>query len=132
MRTYTVEDEERFNQVLRDIQASVPAAWRRNAVVDMPFTPTIKMVMEKALESDTIDPEKKRQIKNLLDSGQVSKMVSQEDPKYTRQIEQFVNREISKAIKAGRLPPKSHAKYLPSLIKMRENEEKARKEGLDS
>jgi hypothetical protein len=123
-KVYTEADEERFNKILREIQARVPAEWKRRAVVEQPFTPTMKMVFEKALESPTIDEEKKRQIKNILDSGQLSKMVSREDPKITKQIDNFVNREINKAVKEGRLPPKSHSKYLPSMIRIKENEEK--------
>lgn len=132
MKTYTEADEERFNKVLRGIQSRVPAQWKQMAVTEAPFTPTMKMVFEKALESETIDEEKKRQIRNILESGQLSRTVPSENTKITKLIDNFVNREINKAIKVGLLPPKSHAKYLPSMLKIKENEEKANKEGLSN
>ncbi len=127
MKTYTEQDEERFNKVLREIQGRVPAAWKRLAVTEQPLTPTIKMVMEKALESDKIDEDKKRQIKNILDSGQVSRTEPQENPKYTKQIDNFVSREIAKAIKAGLLPEKRNMKYLPSFLRVKKDDEKKAK-----
>ena len=118
MRTYTEEDEKRFNEVLREIQRSVPAEWRKTVVTERKLTPAVEFVFQKALEDDSISPEKKAQIKNILDSGMVSTSAPQEDPKFSKQIDEYVTREINKAVKAGRLPPKSHIKYLPSMLKI--------------
>jgi hypothetical protein len=120
---YTEADEERFTKVLREIQNSIPPLLRRNASSSQKLTPTIEMVMNKALESETISEEKKTQIRHLLESGQFSKTSVQENPQVTKQIDNYVSREINKAIRAGRLPPKGHTKYLPSVLKMK-NEEK--------
>ncbi len=121
---YTEKDEERFNKVLREIQASVPSSLRKAALIEAPFTPTMKMVFEKALESPTVSEEKKAQIRNLLDGGDFSRTSLKEDPKITKQIDQIVQRGINKAIKEGRLPPRGHIKYLPSIIKINEIHEK--------
>jgi hypothetical protein len=127
MRTYTEEDEKRYGDVLREIQTSVPIEWRKKVVIKKDLTPTVKMVFEKALESETITDEKKSQIRNVLESGELSREVYAEDPVMAKKIDNFVNRRINKAIKDGKLPPKSHVKYLPSVIRANRdpNEKKA-------
>lgn len=117
---YTEEDEKRFNKVLREIQSRIPPMLLKNAIEEKALSPTIELVLNKALESETIDDEKKTHIRNALLSGEFSRKGYAENPKYTKMIDNFVNREINKAQKEGRLPPKSHVKYLPSVIKRNE------------
>lgn len=117
---YTEEDEKRFNQVLREIQGRIPPSLLKGAISEKEMTPTIKFVMEKALESEVITPEKKEAIKALLEAGEFSKMKLGENNKITKKIDEFVNRETNKAIKAGLLPPRGHVQYLPSMLKIKE------------
>lgn len=117
-KVYTEADEARINAVLKEIQASIPEAWKKTVVVSQKISPTVEKVMLEALKSDTIDGEKKKQIQHVLDSGMISKEVPMENKKVSVQIENFVNRQINKAIKEGRLPPKSHIQYLPSMLKI--------------
>lgn len=123
---YTEEDENRFNAVLREIQSRIPHDLLKAAIVEKKVTPTIELIMEKALESDIIAPEKKEAIRRLLASGEFSKAAPSEVPKVTKMIDNFVSREINKAIKAGKLPPRSHVKYLPSMLKIQKEKDEAK------
>lgn len=114
---YTKEDEEKFNRVLKGIQASIPPTLIKANLMQKKKTPEVEFVLRKALDED-IAPEKKEQIRHILDTGQFSQMVHKDDPKITKLIDQFVMREIKKAIKAGLLPPFHHIKYLPSMQKI--------------
>ena len=52
-----IHSAEHISKVLRDIQSRIPPLLIKNAVNEMPLTPTISMVMEKALESDEVSEE---------------------------------------------------------------------------
>ena len=121
MRTYTEADEARYNEVLKNIQRSVPESLRNMVVTKEKLTPNVEMVMRKALEADFISDEKKASIQALLDAGDYSRSKFGQNQKIAKLIDKHVSREINKAIKAGLLPPKSHIKYLPSVIKANEN-----------
>lgn len=118
MKTYTEEQEAKFVEVLREIQREIHHDLLKAAVISKKATPTVEKVLREAVKSKTIDPEKRQQIQNLLDTGDYSREKPQEVAKYTKLIDQFVNRKIREAIKAGRLPPKSHIKFLPSIMKI--------------
>ena len=120
---YTEEQEKKYQKVLQEIQASIPAGLLKYALSEKKLTPTIEFVLKKALESDQISEEKKALLRAQLESGEFSRMTPAENPKYTKQIDNYVNREINKAIKSGRLPPKHHVNYFPSLMKMRDGQQ---------
>ena len=103
---------EHIAKVLSDIQKKVPETWRKNVVEEIDMTPTIMMVMNKALESDGVSDEKKREIQALKDKGEFSKKVLRENPVFAKKIDQFVARHINLEIKRGNLPPKSKIKNL--------------------
>lgn len=90
-----------------DIQSRIPKTLLKNAVKEKKLTPTIEFVMDKALESPTISEEKKAKIRNLKASGEFTKMKYEDNYKVQELINNFVNREINKAIEDGRLPPRS-------------------------
>jgi YHS domain-containing protein len=70
----------------------------------------MKMVFEKALEDPNISEEKKQQVRNLLESGQLDKEVTTEDRKIAKMLDDYVIREMKKSVKAGRLPNKKQLK----------------------
>ena len=107
-------------EVLKGIQARIPKELLRSALEEKKLTPNVEMVMNEAVRSESIDPEKRQKIQNMIDTGMFSKSVTQET-KNAKKVDEFVLREINKAIKEGKLPPKSKMKYLPSLMKI-ENE----------
>jgi len=119
---YTDKTEKRVFEELKKIQSKIPKHLLEAAVTVQKATPTIKMVFEKALESDTISEEKKQEIRDQLATGKYDREIVVENAKYTKMIDNFVSREINKAIKEGRLPPRSHIKNFPSMKKFYENE----------
>lgn len=107
--------EEQISKVLSDIQAGIPRLLLKNAFTEVKVTPTVEFVVRKALESDKISQEKKDKLKVLLDSGEFTKTKMVENPKILKMIDNYVGRQINKAIKEGRLPQRSEIKNLPSI-----------------
>ncbi len=117
VKTYTPEQEAGFVETLKQIQRSIPQAMIDAAVTQKKLTPTIEKVMNEALVTESISEEKKTEIRHLMDVGTFSKEAVLENEKAVKMIDNFVNRAINKAIKEGRLPPRSHVIMLPSVIK---------------
>lgn len=115
---YTEEQEQGFVTVLRGIQKSIPKHLLESALEVKKSTPEVEMVMLEAVKTESIPLEKRQRIQNLIDLGTFSKTKVKENNKYTKMIDEYVTREIKKAQKAGKLPPKSKMKYLPSLMKI--------------
>ena len=76
------------------------------------------MVVDKALESPTFPEEKKVKLRALKESGEFDKKTTANNPKVQKQIDNFVSREINKAIKQGRLPPKNQIKDVDFIKNM--------------
>lgn len=110
--------EERINEELKKIQASIPKNLLKAVFSERMKTPEMKMVLEEALKSDKIDEAKKAKIKNLLDTGEFNKTEIVENKRVAKMIDDHVNRKINEAVKAGRLPPKSAIKNLPFIKKL--------------
>lgn len=104
--------------VLKDIQSRIPKNLLKNAVKEKKLTPTIDFVMKKALEMPNISDEKKEKIRTVMASGDFSKMKYVDDPKIQKMINNFVDREINKAIKDGRLPPRTEIKDIDFIKDM--------------
>lgn len=100
------KEQERISRVLAEIQSRVPEEWKKNVYQEVYASPTVKMVMEKAMEDPAVRPELREKIKHLYDAGEFSKKRIREVKKYTTLIDRFVIREINKAIREGRLPQK--------------------------
>lgn len=103
---------EQIHKVLGDIQKRVPADMRRRVVEEVDATPTIRMVMEKVVDMESIDPEKREAIKGLLEAGEFSKKIVRENPKYAKMVDEFVSREINKEIRKGNLPGRKELKRI--------------------
>lgn len=121
MKTYTKEQEARFVETLKEIQRSIPPQMIKAATEEQALSPTVEKVMLEAVGTESIDVEKRQKIQNLIDAGTFNKRAIKEVPKAVKAIDNFVNRAINKAIKDGRLPPRSHVKFLPSIKKLNEN-----------
>ena len=94
------------SKLLKEIQARVPKLWRDNVVTEQKKTPTMEMVVKKAMKDKKIPKEKRDKLKVLYDNGDFSKTILVENKKYAKMIDQFVMREIKKEIKKGNLPKK--------------------------
>jgi hypothetical protein len=116
---YTEEQEQKFVDVLKGIQAGIPKSLLANTLEVKKRYPDVEKVMLEAVQTESIPLEKRQQIQNMIDTGMFSKTSVQENTKISRMVDDYVTREIKKAQKAGKLPPKSKMKYLPSLMKIR-------------
>lgn len=106
---------------LKRIQANAPKLLVSRVVLSELATPTIKKIALEALNSDTISPEKKNHIQTLLDNGHFDKKIYTEDPKIAEQLNNYMKREINKAVREGRLPTKKQMKELEPLWQEQKN-----------
>ena len=90
----------------------------KNAVYEVLLTPTMAMVMDKALEDPKIAEDKKKQIRIAKENGEFSKKHIVNNPQVQKQINNFVSREINKAIKQGRLPPQNKVQDVDFIKEM--------------
>jgi len=119
--------QEQISKVLSDISSRIPKNLLKNAFREEKLTPTVEFVFKKSLEDPKISEEKKSKIKSILDSGDVSKMKILENHRVTKMIDQFWGREINKAIKQGRLPPRSKIMELPDFKHFMKGNEQVQK-----
>jgi hypothetical protein len=103
---------ESISNVLKEIQASVPKMLKDATIREVPKTPTMEFVFQKAMEDPNITLEKKEQIRKLLASGMFSKKTLIENPKVAKMRDEYITRQIKKAVKEGRLPNKKQLKEL--------------------
>jgi len=97
---------EQIHKELKEIQDRIPKNLLKNVIVQTELTPIMKMVVDKAIEDQTFPEKKKKELIILRDSGEFNKVVTKENTKVIEMINNFVNREIKKKIKAGLLPAK--------------------------
>lgn len=110
-----------ISKELKRIQDSVPEIYRVGLITEKDKTPTMKFVADKLLESDTVAQETKDAVQSLKDNGYFNKKKLYEDPKIAKQRDLWVQREIQKSVKAGRLPTKKQLKEL-KLAELNEKE----------
>lgn len=109
--------EEYIFKTLQSIQSSVPKQLKDAVIEKTAITPTMDMIVDKALEDDSISQEKKDELSKLKEAGYFSKEKFTENHQVRVQIDNYVNREIKKAIKEGRLPNKKQLKELQKIWK---------------
>lgn len=98
--------------------ARVPKSYKEGLLRTQKLTPTVEMVMKEAATMEAIPQEKRDQIQRLLDAGEFSKLTVTENQKRTKLIDMFVDREIKKSVKAGRLPTKKQLALIPGTKEM--------------
>lgn len=103
---------ETISKELRRIQESIPDIFRVGLITEKDKTPTMKFVAEKALESNEVSQETKDKIQQLKDNGYFDKKKLYENPKIAKQRDLWVQREIARSVKEGRLPSKKQLKAL--------------------
>lgn len=109
--------EESISTTLKEIYARVPKEWRENAVITTSLTPTMEKIVNDALTDRGFPKEKKEALQALKDNGYFSKQKYTENTSVIKKIDSFVNRQINKAIKEGRLPNKAKLAELKELWK---------------
>lgn len=99
---------EHINRVLKEIQAKAPRDLMRASYSEQKVSPNVEFVVDKALESN-MDPKKKEQLQQLKDAGEFSRKRIVANEIAEKQLSNYFNREINKAIREGRLPSKKVA-----------------------
>jgi len=106
--------ESQIYKELQRIQASVPEALRKSVVSEQDANPTVNFVVEKALEDPDFPQHKKDELLRLKEIGYFDQKEYKENEKVKKQIDAYVNREIKKAVKEGRLPTRKQLKVILS------------------
>lgn len=109
--------EQIFKELSR-IQQSIPKALLQHVVSETHLTPTMKDVVDKAIEDPDFPAHKKEQLIKLKDAGYFNKTVVRQNNKIAKMIDDYVIRETKKSVKAGRLPTKKE------LLKIMKQDEK--------
>lgn len=105
-------NKELIDKELKRIQEEANKLFGSRIIEEIPKTPTIKMVMDKALESSSVNDELKSKIQTLKDAGEFDKKKYSENQKFKKMAEEYVTREIRKSVKAGLLPNKKQLKQI--------------------
>lgn len=93
-------------RVIRDIQSRIDPELLQKLTKKEKVSPAVKKVFEKALEKpdSEVSPRKKRAIRAVLASGKLDREVEVLDKVVEQEIDDFIGKEIEKAVKLGRLP----------------------------
>lgn len=100
-----------IQKVLSEIGQRIPQTLRDNLIEKVKSTPTIEKVVDEALKKKDLRPELREKLQTLKDSGEFSRVRERINPTVQRIYDQFINREIAKEVRRGRLP-KNPRKYL--------------------
>lgn len=111
---------EQISRELAEIQSRIPEMILKNVLREVPASKNLKQLVELAIADPDYPKAKKENLRLLLARGDFDKNKFVENPQYVRIIDQFVNREINKKIKAGLLPPRSKIGKLPHVREMYE------------
>lgn len=104
--------QEKIDAELKRIQSSVPKLLMDNVVKNKDASPTVKFIVEKALEDDDFPEEKKKELRLLQNTGFLDKKIPVQNDRIAKQIDNFISREITKSVNAGRLPNKKQLQEL--------------------
>lgn len=88
------------------IQEGIPKELLMKLTKKETQAPTIKKVFELALTKpdEEVSPRQKRNIQAMLDSGRLDREVEVLDHEVEKLIDEYIAKEIDKAVKLGRLP----------------------------
>lgn len=105
-------------KVIQDIQASIPTDLLKNLTIKEKQFSTLKEVVERGLKEpdDVVTPREKRRLQAMLDSGYLEREVDVINRPVEMQIEDFITKEIDRAVRDGRLPPKMDSLKLKSKV----------------
>lgn len=106
-------------KVIARIQNSIPKMWLDNITHKEKPGGVALEIIEKALVDPEVSEEVKQKCRLMKDSGYLDKEIDVENPQYTKLIDEYVEREIKKAVKRGELPKKAKGtgKNIKRLIK---------------
>jgi hypothetical protein len=105
-------------KVLKEISESIPQELLLNITKKEKQYSTLKQVAEHALTKpdSEVSPKEKRKLQSLLDSGYLEREVEVINTPVEQQISDYVEKEIDRAVKEGRLPKKAPQLKLNSKV----------------
>jgi len=89
---------------LRSITNSIPKKLIDNLMVEQEVAPTVLEVARRAVLDPEVDPALKKRLQNLLEAGYLSEKEVAPDHEVEKKIDAWVEKQIKKAVKEGRLP----------------------------
>lgn len=125
---------ESIDRELKRINSTIPTMLKQQVVSDVDVTPGIKLLMETILEKSvgdvvknehtgeevTITAELQGKARRLMDTGKITLKKPQQNAKIAALIDRWVQREIKKSVKEGRLPTRKQL----AIIMKKDNENK--------
>lgn len=91
-------------QVLIDIQKSVPTEWTSKVTKQVPIAPVSEEIMKRAIQDPDVSDEDKKTYQAIIDSGFFNKKIDEEQLDIAQLINAYVEKEVLKAVVQGRLP----------------------------
>lgn len=92
-------------QILLNIQKSVPSEWLSKVTKREHIAPTVKEVMEKAIDDPDVSEETKEECRMVLNSALMQQQVDSEVSEVAELIDAYIEKEIIKAVILKKLPP---------------------------
>lgn len=101
-----------YLKVLQEIQSRAPKHLLKIVYKEMEALPVTNFLVDKVLEDPNTPDEYKKHIRTLKEKGFFDKKEIKINEKVHKMLDNYYQREINKAIKEGRLPPKADIKDL--------------------
>lgn len=93
-------------RIIEMIQENVPKELLDKLMIKVPVAPVSEEIVKRALEDPEVSEEIKEQMRTRLDSGYFDNTKTIADPEVEKQISEYYEKEIDKAVKMGLLPKK--------------------------
>lgn len=90
--------------ILNNITASVPEDLRNNLMKKTYTMPVMREIALQAMKDDEVDESLKSRLTNLLNAGYLDEETEEVDTDVARQIDEYIESEILKAIEEKKLP----------------------------
>ena len=101
----------KISKELRRIMRSIPLELQEGLVKKVPTAPVINELYEKVKADPDADPEAVRKLELFKKAGYMDKTVEEVDQDIVKQIDAYLEDQIERAIKLGRLPAKDSEEY---------------------
>jgi hypothetical protein len=97
---------------LERIQKSVPKEWIDNITHEVKTAPISEEIMRRAMDDPNVDEATRKKMEHIVKSGYFDNMLQMEvDPVTEAKINNYVDEQIAKSIKMGRLPEQKGHEY---------------------
>lgn len=120
---------------IKEIESRIPQEWRDNLMKKQYVAPDLRQealnTLKEYEEQSELSPEDQkdyRRLKNLFDAGYYDAEEMVVDEKIAKKMEDFMERELKKAMKSGELPKAKSDKELKDYVKKLKKHERTKRE----